>query len=111
MTTNIPEERWGVHNTHCCVIHGCKYGDRDCPVVLSISKQAYACEECEEDSYRGDDNHFNVFTIDTSLGNTVSHWSDGLTMYINKNGVTIKLNKNEIRELIKTLPRTFGGSY
>jgi hypothetical protein len=23
-----------VHLTHCCAIHGCKYGDDDCPVAL-----------------------------------------------------------------------------
>lgn len=45
--TSIPESRWGVHNTHCCNDHGCKYGDIDCPVTLGLSKQVYKCEDCE----------------------------------------------------------------
>jgi hypothetical protein len=24
---------WGTHATHCCPVHGCKYGDEDCPVA------------------------------------------------------------------------------
>lgn len=32
------------HETHCCKRHGCKYGDKDCPIVLGIAKQEYGCE-------------------------------------------------------------------
>ena len=39
------------------------------------------------------------------------HWSKGLKMVIEKNGVTIKLEEDEIQQLVKCLPRTFGGSY
>ena len=39
------------------------------------------------------------------------HWSEGLKMVISKNGVKIKLNSDEIQELVKSLPRTIGGSY
>ena len=35
-----------VHDAHCCVIHGCKYGDSDCPVVLG-EENGIECEECE----------------------------------------------------------------
>lgn len=42
----------GVHETHCCVYHGCKYGDDDCPVVSGELKQAYPCEECREEHPR-----------------------------------------------------------
>jgi len=45
-TTSIPKEKWGVHRTHCCFEHGCKYGNIDCPVVLGIIKQDYPCEMC-----------------------------------------------------------------
>lgn len=34
--------------THCCIIHGCKYGDDDCPVVTKKVKQEYTCEGCNE---------------------------------------------------------------
>lgn len=33
-------------STHCCDIHGCKYGYDDCPVVLKQVKQEYPCEDC-----------------------------------------------------------------
>jgi len=38
-----------VHTEHCCLKHGCKYGDDDCPVELGIKKQSYPCEWCNED--------------------------------------------------------------
>lgn len=37
-----------VHLAHCCVIHGCKYGDPKCPVVNGQMLQKYLCEECSE---------------------------------------------------------------
>jgi len=42
-------ENYGVHQSHCCKWHGCKYGDENCPVVLGAVKQLYLCEDCEED--------------------------------------------------------------
>ncbi|WP_292901863.1 hypothetical protein [Nonlabens sp.] len=49
-TTTIPQELWGVHRTHCCVKHGCKYDDKDCPVKIGIIEQDYSCEYCDEDN-------------------------------------------------------------
>ena len=46
-TTTISSEYWGVHRTHCCFEHECKYGDKDCPVELGLIKQDYPCEECD----------------------------------------------------------------
>lgn len=40
-----------------------------------------------------------------------THWSDGLKMMIIKDGVTLKLDSEEIEQLVKALPRTIGGSY
>jgi len=37
-----------VHTSHCCVLHGCKYGDTDCPVVNKEADQEYVCETCSE---------------------------------------------------------------
>lgn len=37
-----------VHTEHCCVEHGCKYGDLDCPVWLGYQRQSYPCEDCGE---------------------------------------------------------------
>lgn len=39
----------GVHRTHCCKYHGCKYGERDCPVYAGTIKQEFACEQCDHD--------------------------------------------------------------
>lgn len=38
-----------VHTEHCCVIHGCKYGEEDCCVVTKRLPQSFNCERCEED--------------------------------------------------------------
>ena len=42
--------RDGVHTTHCCMRHGCKYGAVDCPVEAGTVAQAYTCEQCEEEN-------------------------------------------------------------
>lgn len=36
-----------VHTRHCCVRHGCKYGEEDsCPVWLGYVNQENPCEQC-----------------------------------------------------------------
>lgn len=40
-------DKVGVHASHCCYSHGCKYGDLDCPVAWGTRKQEYRCEECD----------------------------------------------------------------
>lgn len=42
-------EHIGVHRTHCCLEHGCKYGEEDCPVVNKLVVQTYPCYDCEHD--------------------------------------------------------------
>lgn len=39
------------------------------------------------------------------------HWSDGLTLYIEKEGVCIQLNSAEVQALIRALPPTISGEY
>lgn len=34
---------WPTHKSHCCITHGCKYGDDDCPVETGLIKQQYKC--------------------------------------------------------------------
>ena len=46
----MTEKDYGVHASHCCVKHGCKYNNPDCPVVNQQIKQAYLCEYCEQDN-------------------------------------------------------------
>jgi hypothetical protein len=38
-----------VHTEHCCVKHGCKYGDDNCPVWLGYKRQSFPCELCSEE--------------------------------------------------------------
>ena len=42
--SSVPEDEWGVHRTHCCKKHGCKYDYEYCPVVLGHVKQDHKCE-------------------------------------------------------------------
>lgn len=42
----IPESDYGVHASHCCLEHGCKYSDVNCPVINEKVKQEYPCESC-----------------------------------------------------------------
>lgn len=56
------------------------------------------------------ENKFNVITYNTN-SEKICHWSKGLNMVITKDNVTICLNEEEIKQLVNTLPRTFGGSY
>lgn len=37
-----------IHTRDCCRVHGCKYGDSDCPVYLGFASQEFACEYCGE---------------------------------------------------------------
>ena len=37
-----------VHTEHCCWVHGCKYGDPNCTVILNVAKQSFPCEECPD---------------------------------------------------------------
>lgn len=36
----------GTHVTHCCLKHGCKYNEDECPVVSGARQQEYSCEYC-----------------------------------------------------------------
>ena len=52
------KDKYGVHQTHCCVKHGCKYNDEDCPVVSGEIKQDYICESCDYDDIKTVDELF-----------------------------------------------------
>ncbi len=51
----MDKDKYGVHATHCCIKHGCKYGDEDCPVVSGKIKQEYICEYCDDDGIKSVD--------------------------------------------------------
>lgn len=46
MNLDIPSNI-GVHMSHCCKKHGCKYGDDACPVVLGTHEQLYKQQCCD----------------------------------------------------------------
>ena len=56
---------------------------------------------------------FKVYTTTVFKENSKSyvHWSEGLTMLIIKDGVEMKLESDEIEKVVKSLPRTLGGTY
>jgi hypothetical protein len=56
-------------------------------------------------------NDFQVYAVTTISEPGYSHWSEGLTMYIVKDGITMKLNPDEVKQLVKSLPSTMGGTY
>ena len=45
----MSKENYGVHIAHCCYIHGCKYGDKNCPVASGEVAQKHLCYDCEEE--------------------------------------------------------------
>lgn len=45
----MSEKQKDVHTEHCCIHHGCKYGEQECSVVTGLKKQSYWCESCEYD--------------------------------------------------------------
>lgn len=52
-----------------------------------------------------------TYTIVTEDMPSYCHWSEGLKMVIEKDGVVIKLEGEEIEKVVRSLPRTFGGTY
>lgn len=58
-------------------------------------------------------NDFQVYALEVVDKDTRGyvHWAEGLTLYIVKNGVTMKLNSEEIKQVVKALPETVGGRY
>ena len=45
----MDKSKYGVHESHCCIHHGCKYGNEECPVVSGEIKQLYPCEDCQNE--------------------------------------------------------------
>jgi len=39
------------------------------------------------------------------------HWAEGLSMILSKGRKTMELNGEEIQQIVRSLPRTIGGSY
>jgi len=56
----MDKSKYGVHRTHCCILHGCKYSNKDCPVVSGEAKQEYLCECCSENGIKSIDEIKNI---------------------------------------------------
>ena len=41
-----------VHTEHCCLEHGCKYGDDHCTVTTRKKRQSYPCEWCPHNAIK-----------------------------------------------------------
>lgn len=67
----------GVHASHCCVVHGCKYGEDDtCPVVNKEIQQKYPCESCGHDDI-SPKNLKDMFCAKFCIGDKVVHYRYG----------------------------------
>ncbi len=45
----MQESQIKVHQSHCCILHWCKYCSEDCPVMNDTVKQTSTCEDCDHD--------------------------------------------------------------
>jgi hypothetical protein len=52
-----PKENQDVHTEHCCKLHGCKYGDDDCPVATGKKRQSHTCQSCWDAERDSEDRH------------------------------------------------------
>ena len=59
------------------------------------------------------DNQFSVWTYETITEKSKGYvnWSEDLKMTIIKNGVSISLKSKEVEQVVRSLPRTLGGTY
>ena len=62
-----------VHTSHCCILHGCKYGDTDCTVTNATHKQEYLCESCVDD-----------YIFQNKLYNDKETWNKISTRFVSK---------------------------
>ena len=83
-------DKIGVHRTHCCILHGCKYGDSDCPVVNAQVKQDYTCEDCDYDVLI--DSDFSEWNRH-SMNENENVAYNKINMAFNKKSRQLKLNK------------------
>jgi len=53
-----PEPEGDVHTEHCCIEHGCKYGDDDaCTVASERKPQSFSCVELDCDAVEDDEDN------------------------------------------------------
>lgn len=72
----IPDDLF-VHVTHCCGVHGCKYGHEDCPVETHKFPQAYKCESCFYYEEEASDSQVQVFELQKQLAELRLRMNEG----------------------------------
>jgi len=56
-----------VHASHCCLRHGCKYGDENCPVENGRVVQEYPCEQCSYEKEEEDEKDKRITELETQI--------------------------------------------
>ena len=75
------------HQSHCCIVHGCKYGEYDtCPVCTGQVSQQYLCENCYNDLMNNGNFKVDFELLWNKVNNKVNK------KFLNKNRIT-KLDK------------------
>jgi len=80
----------GTHAYHCCAIHGCKYGDKECPVTTKKVEQEYTCQWCDESGFH---------TIDDVK--QYVHYEKELQSAIEQGHKTIEVDVNFLTKMMK----------
>lgn len=56
-----------VHTEHCCILHGCKYGEDDiCTVQLGKYPQSYPCDNCSFDGIKSVEEAQSAFMVNNN---------------------------------------------
>jgi hypothetical protein len=87
----------GVHKGHCCVKHGCKYGEPDCPVVNQVVEQSYTCEECGDEGIKTVAELIKLEDVD-KLQEIFSHYDNA----------TEQSNENLLNKILKLIEYEYG---
>lgn len=102
-----------VHLTHCCVVHGCKYGEEDCPVETGVAMQVFPCTFCPTDDEDVWDRLFVTREVKRALtvsDNTVELDTDVLGRYLERVGGSTE-DVYELRYLNMDYVSAFGRLY
>lgn len=87
----------GVHKGHCCVKHGCKYGDPNCPVVKQVVEQSNICEECSDE---GIQNVFELIRFED-----IDKIKE---VFNNHDSLTSQNNKELLNKILKLINQEYG---
>ena len=89
------------HDTHCCILHLCKYGREDCPVANGIRKQEAYCEHCglECEGYYGEPER----TLHEQMDYLEQLWAQKHNEPVKENFDLYQMSKTELRHEVVRL--------